>query len=178
MFSLIVDEEIELCLVDLLLAPQMVAIILDEKEYLGQWLAWPMHTDTIADYLEYVKIVADEYAQGKGIACNILFRGKPVGAAGFNYINKSLRKAEIGYWLSEKAQGNGIMTRACKKLINIAFTELDLEKIEVPVATGNKASRAVCERLGMHAEGTITNAENLNGRIIDHVYYALARPKT
>ena len=101
-----------------------------------------------------------------------------MGTAGFNYINTSLKKAEIGYWLSEQAQGSGIMTRACKTLIDMAFTELDLDKIEVPVAIGNTASRAVCERLGMHVEGTITNAENLNGRIVDHIYYALTRPTT
>lgn len=175
MFTLRVDEELELSLVDRALAPKMVEIILAEKEHLTKWLAWPEFTKSIDDYLEYVAIVSKAYSDGKGMACNIIYKGKPVGTVGFNYINNSLKKAEIGYWLSEHAQGNGIMTRCCKRLIQAAFEELDLDKIEIPVAEGNKPSREVCERLGMTSEGTIGNAENLNGRIVNHVYYALYR---
>ena len=94
-----VDDELDLCLVDRVLAPQIVEIILSEKEYLGEWLAWPQHTNCLNDYLEYVKIVSLRYAKGKGMACNILYQGSPVGTAGFNYINPSLKKAEIGNWL-------------------------------------------------------------------------------
>ena len=42
-------------------------------------------------------------------------------------------------------------------------------------ATENLASRAICERLGMKLEGIISNAENLNGRIVDHAIYGLHR---
>lgn len=175
MFTLRVDEEIELSLVDRVLAPKMVEIILSEKAHLSKWLAWPEFTKSIDDYLEYVAIVCKEYSDGKGMACNILFNGEPVGTVGFNYINYSLKKAEIGYWLSEHSQGKGIMTRCCKHLIQMAFNDLGLDKIEIPVAEENRASRAVCERLGMTSEGVIGNAENLNGRIVSHVYYALYR---
>ena len=65
-----------------------------------------------------------------------------------------------------------------RKLIDIAFTDWDLDKIEIPVAVENRPSRAVCERLGMELEGVIRNAENLNGRIVDHARYALHRTPT
>ncbi|WP_432454898.1 GNAT family N-acetyltransferase [Agarivorans sp. QJM3NY_29] len=65
------------------------------------------------------------------------------------------------------------MTRVCKKLIDIAFDELQMHKVEISAATENLASRAVCERLGLKLEGVISNAENLNGRIVDHAIYAL-----
>lgn len=132
MFTFRIDEELELSLVDRILAPKMVEIILTEKKYLGKWLAWPEHTKSIDDYLEYVAMVSADYAAGKGMSCNIIYKGHPVGTVGFNYINKSLKKAEIGYWLSERAQGNGIMTRCCKRLIDVAFNDLMLEKIEIP----------------------------------------------
>jgi ribosomal-protein-serine acetyltransferase len=77
--------------------------------------------------------------------------------------------------LKESAQGHGIITRVCKKLIEIAFNELNIHKIEISAATENFASRAVCERLGMELEGIISNAENLNGRIVDHAIYGLHR---
>lgn len=176
MFTLRIDNDIELRLIDRALAPKMFEIIQSEKAYLSEWLAWPELTKNLTDYLGYVKVVSQDYANGKGMACNILYQGNPVGCISFNYINELLKKAEIGYWLSEKYQGKGIVTKCSKKLINIAFNELNLDKIEIPVAEKNLPSRAVCERLGMSIEGTISNAENLNGKIVNHVFYALARP--
>lgn len=178
MFTLEIDDQIELSLIGQDTAPEMFEMIQRERDYLLQWLAWPVHTNSLNDYMGYVKRVGHDYAEGKGMACCILYMGKPVGAIGFNYINYSLKKTEIGYWLSKQYQGEGIMTRACLKLIEIAFTELGMEKIEIPAAVGNKPSRAVCERLGMKLEGIITNAENLNGRIVDHAYYGLRKTET
>ncbi|MFA0502952.1 GNAT family N-acetyltransferase, partial [Vibrio sp. 10N.222.46.A1] len=59
--------------------------------------------------------------------------------------------------------------------IDIAFNELDMEKVEISAATGNQSSRKVCERLHFTLEGIITRNENLNGRIIDHAIYGLHR---
>ncbi|HIF9169539.1 TPA: GNAT family N-acetyltransferase, partial [Photobacterium damselae] len=42
-------------------------------------------------------------------------------------------------------------------------------------AIENKASRKVCERLGLTLEGIITRAENINGRVVDHAVYGLSR---
>ena len=86
-----------------------------------------------------------------------------------------MKKVEIGYWIKESVQGNGIINRVCKKLIEIAFTDLSMNKIEISVASDNLASKAVCERLEMKLEGIISNAENLNGRIVDHAIYGLHR---
>lgn len=98
-----------------------------------------------------------------------------VGNISFNIINHNLKMVEIGYWLSETYQGNGIITRAVSKLIDVAFSDLAIEKIQISVGTDNLPSRKVCERLGMKLEGIISNSENLNGRIIDHVIYGLSR---
>jgi ribosomal-protein-serine acetyltransferase len=84
--------------------------------------------------------------------------------------------AEIGYWLSETHQGNGIITRSVSTLINLAFFELCFDKIQISVAVDNQPSRTVCERLGMKLEGIITNSENINGRILDHAIYGLSKP--
>lgn len=48
-----------------------------------------------------------------------------------------------------------------------------MDKIEISAATENLASRAVCERLGMKLEGIISNAENIDGRIVNHAVYSL-----
>ncbi|USD66859.1 GNAT family protein [Vibrio sp. SCSIO 43136] len=175
MFKWQVDNEVALELVNSQRAHEVFQIIRDENEYLSEWMAWPPHTKKIEDYQRFVCDSLHKYAEGKGLVCFILYKSAPVGCISFNYIDYDLKKVEIGYWLSKAFQGKGIMTRACKQLIGIAFTELNMDKVEIPVSVGNMPSRGVCERLGFEKEGIITNSENLNGRIMDHVYYSLSR---
>ena len=86
-----------------------------------------------------------------------------------------LKKVEMGYWVSEEYQGLGIITRSATTLIDMAFTDLGMLKVQISAAIENKASRKVCERLGLTLEGIITRAENINGRVVDHAVYGLSR---
>jgi ribosomal-protein-serine acetyltransferase len=87
----------------------------------------------------------------------ILYEGEIAGTIGFNQLNKANRIGVIGYWLGDKFQGKGIMTRAFKAFINYGFKELGLNRIEVRVAVENKKSRALPERLGFTELGVIPN---------------------
>jgi len=60
----------------------------------------------------------------------------------------------------------------CKHLITYAFKTLNVDKVQISVATGNKPSRAICERLGMKLEGIISNEERVGNKILDHAIYA------
>ncbi|MDQ0198274.1 GNAT family N-acetyltransferase [Neobacillus ginsengisoli] len=51
----------------------------------------------------------------------ILYEGEIAGTIGFNQLNKTSRIGVIGYWLGEKFQGKGIMTRALKSFIDYGF---------------------------------------------------------
>ncbi len=55
---------------------------------------------------------------------------------------------DLGYWLFKSYRGKGIITKCCKSLLDIAFTELRLGTVTVCAATVNQASRATPERLG------------------------------
>jgi ribosomal-protein-serine acetyltransferase len=52
-----------------------------------------------------------------------------VGVIGYNQIDQDLGKVTIGYWLAERWQGHGIITRACQALIHHAFEEMGMEKV-------------------------------------------------
>ena len=175
MFSLKVDSEISISLVQLSFAPIYVELFEQNLTYLEQWLAWPPHCKTEQEFATFIRKSLHDYADGKSMVCAIFYNDLLVGNVSFNTINYDLKKVEIGYWITQSAQGNGIMTRVCNKLIEIAFEQLLMDKVEISAATENLASRAVCERLGMKLEGVISNAENLNGRIVDHAIYGLQR---
>ena len=57
---------------------------------------------------------------------------------------------QSSFWL-------GLATKACYILIEHAFTDLKLNKVEINVATRNIRSKTVPERLGFKKEGTIRN---------------------
>ncbi len=173
MFKLKIDEELSLCLISPMFADQMFNIIDKHRDTLSQWLSWPKHTKQPSDYAAFAQSELKRYAEGKALPCCIEYRGELVGAVGFNTIFPDTKRATVGYWLSPEYEGKGIMTRACQTLFELAFNELNLEKVQLSAAEGNQPSRSVAERLGMTLEGIITNSESLNGRIVDHAVYGL-----
>lgn len=175
MFKTVIDEELSIALVEENFASHYAEISQSQNEYLSQWLAWPPHCKTEQDFRIFIQRSLHDYAEGKSMTCAIVYKDNIVGNCSFNTIDHSKQKVTIGYWLSETYQGKGIVTRVVEKLIDIAFNELDMEKVEISAATGNQSSRKVCERLHFTLEGIITRNENLNGRIVDHAIYGLHR---
>jgi len=173
MFSLQVDRELELALVQPSFAARYVELAKRDFDYLSQWLAWPPHCQTEAAFSEFIKRSLHDYADGKSMTCALIYCGEVVGNISFNKISHSLKSVEIGYWVSSRYQGKGIVTRGVTALIEMAFNQLEMEKVQISAAEGNQPSRKVCERLGFALEGVISHAENLNGRIVDHAIYAM-----
>ena len=173
MFQLFVDDEIKLLLIHEGFVPRYVELVEKNYEYLSKWLAWPPFCKTPDDFKQFVKSSLDKYADGESMTCAIEYHGKIVGNCSFNTINHDLKKVEVGYWLGEEYQGNGIITRVCRFLQNYAFTELKMQKVEISVAENNTPSRAVCERLSMKLEGIITNSEKVRDTIFSHAVYGI-----
>lgn len=67
----------------------------------------------------------------------------------------SIRKTDyenvwnIGFWTHPIHQGKGIMTEACREIINFGFTTLNAIRIEAEYATWNIASEKVLKKNGM-----------------------------
>ena len=178
MFNVVVDDEIKLYLVHESFVSRYVELTTVSSEYISQWMAWPLFCKTEDDFRKFVTGSLHKYADGQSMNCAIEYKGEIVGNCGFNSINHNLKTVEIGYWLGEQYQGNGIITRVCQYLIDYAFKQLDMHKVQITAAEGNQSSRAVCERLGMTLEGIITNREKIGERILNHATYGLHRSKT
>ena len=114
-----------------------------------------------------------KFANNEGLSAAIVYKGQFVGKIGINTINWKVKKAEIGYYLDEDFQGSGIMTRAAKGILDIAFNEYKLEKVEILVAVDNHKSRQIPERLCFKLEGVNRQAEWLYDHYVDHAVYGL-----
>lgn len=171
MFLLPVDDEIELRLTVDAHAQALFRLTDIERAHLRRWLPWVDSTRTVADTRAYIAGTLAELAAGRGYYATVFLRGTPVGALGLR-VDRAQRAGEVGYWLSERAQGAGVMTRSVRALTGAALGELGLHRVVVRAATGNTRSRAVPERLGFHHEGTLRDAERLGDRFVDLEVYA------
>jgi ribosomal-protein-serine acetyltransferase len=96
-----------------------------------------------------------------------------IGSVGLNTFNLPARSTEIGYWVAKDAQGDGVVTKACRTLIQYVFDDLGLNRIELRCSTVNTRSAAVAERLGFTREGTLRQAEFINEKPHDFYVYGL-----
>lgn len=83
---------------------------------------------------------------------------KFVGSTSYGNISIRDKRLEIGWtWITKEVQGNGL-NDACKSLLlNYAFDELQMERIEFKIDERNIRSRKAVEKLGAKLEGVLRN---------------------
>lgn len=170
-----VDEEIELRLVREEDAPRIFTLTDRDREHLRVWLPWVDGTQSVADTEGFVQRSLDQMGRGEGFQVCIEYRGELAGVMGFVYLDPVNRRAEIGYWLGRSFQGRGIMTRACRRLVDFGFESLGLHRVEIRVDVDNRKSRAVPERLGFVQEAVLRESVQDRGQFRDIVMYARLR---
>ena len=79
------------------------------------------------------------------------------------------------YCIGEKFQCKGYMTEAYKAVIKFAFTQLNVEKLDVATRSANIASQQVINKCGFIHVDTEKNALYENGIIMDRYFYALTK---
>lgn len=175
-----VDDEVELRLVMEGDEEEIFRATEAHRAYLREWLPWVDSTRGVEDTRAFVLRSLEQARLSDGFQTRILYRGAFVGMIGYLYHDWTNLRTEIGYWLSQDRQGRGIMTRAAKALVDFAFDNLGLNRVEIRAATDNRRSRAIPERLGFVQEGILREAAWLNDRFIDLVIYAQLRnePRT
>jgi ribosomal-protein-alanine N-acetyltransferase len=80
----------------------------------------------------------------------------------------ALQSCQVGYGLAPDATGKGYMAEALTKVVDIAFAELGLHRIEINILPENKRSIAVARRCGFTYEGVTRHAYRIAGRWRDH----------
>ncbi len=163
------DGDVELRRVAPKHAEALFALVEQDRARLREWLPWIDNTKTANDTKTFIKII-----KKKGEVVHVIFKNKElVGIIGLHKINKNNRKATIGYWLAKNAEGQGIMTRAVRLILQYAFNELHLHRVVIDCATENNKSCAIPERLGFTKEGQMRDAEWLYDHFVDLKRYSI-----
>lgn len=140
---------------------------------LRRWLPWVDLTREASDIRRFILRTQAQAKDGQGATFGLWWKDRLVGVAGFNWIDGPNRSAALGYWLAAEAEGRGLMSAAVTALLRHGFRTLGLNRIEIRAGLRNRRSRAIPERLGFRREGTLRQAEWVDGRFVDHAVYGL-----
>ena len=154
-------------------ADELFALVDASRMYLREWLPWVDASVSVEDTKAFVHAAQQQYTRGDGCQCCIRYKGKIVGIIGFHRVDLFHKQTDIGYWLAEEYQGRGIMTACCRALVDFAFREYKVHRVEIRAAVENQKSRAIPERLGFTHEGTLREAEWVNDHFVDGAVYAM-----
>jgi ribosomal-protein-serine acetyltransferase len=153
-------------------AGELHELIKANRSYLARWLPWA-GGQTFEDTLGFISRTEEQLGANDGFQAAIVRGEKIVGVIGYIGVDWQNRSTHLGYWLNEEHRGRGTMTAAVRTLTDHALSVWELNRVEIRVATENRRSRAIPERLGFRREGTLRQAQLVDGRYLDLVIYAL-----
>jgi len=140
---------------------------------LREWLPWVDGSSNSEVTKAFIESTMMQFSSNNGFQAGIWYKDELAGIIGYHGLDWSNKSTSIGYWLGKKYNGKGIMTKACRVLVEYAFLDLKLNRVEIRCAENNHKSRAIPERLGFVNEGLIREAEWLYDHYVSHVVYSM-----
>src|SRR5450830_545711 len=108
-------------------------------------------------------------------AIELTSTGEYLGNCTLFSVHRQNRRAEIGYVLGRQHWGKGYMQEALDALLEFAFIERDLNRLEADIDPLNKGSASALERQGFKQEGFLPERWIVGGQVSDSALYGLLR---
>ncbi|NRQ40708.1 GNAT family N-acetyltransferase [Nonomuraea sp. NN258] len=155
MFALPLDDQAQLRPLEPWQAPEFLAHIDRARPNVDPWIPWASRSTDLASATAVLQRYADSQAADGGRIYGIWLEGRLVGGVMFVTFDAGSGVCEIGCWLEADGAGRGLVTRSCRALIDWAFKERGMSRVEWWVAPENVRSVAAARRLGMTREGVL-----------------------
>ena len=169
------DDSADLVMLDLRYAEELFALIDANREHLRPWLPWVDRETSPETTSGFIREMLFKLAGGTDLLAGVRHEGRLAGLIGLHNINTHSGTAEIGYWLGAEFEGKGLMTKACVAIIDYAFDDLRLNRVQIRVEPANNRSRAIPRRLGFHYEGTLRQVGRIQERFADLEIYSMLK---
>jgi len=113
-----------------------------------------------------------QFLTGAGVNFGIFNSNKIIGKIKIsNIVMGVFKNAFIGYSMDEKQQNKGYMKEAVKLVVEYAFDELELHRIEATTLVDNKKSQSVLQNCGFKELGISEKYLYINGEWRDHMIF-------
>jgi ribosomal-protein-alanine N-acetyltransferase len=102
----------------------------------------------------------------------ILDDGEPAGFVGLsNIVRGPLQSAILSYWVDQGHNRRGLATRAVAAVVDFAFGQLGLHRVEAGTLPDNFGSQRVLEKNGFERYGLARRFLLIAGEWRDHVLF-------
>ncbi len=154
-------------------AEEIFSVVMENYEHLQTFMVWMSPDYSIDDARDFVA-GRDKGGQRPGaLRLGIFKKDKLIGSIGLVYVDTQASKTEIGYWIAKSEEGRGIISRACRMLVEHVFHEIGLNRVEIRCAADNYRSSAIPEKLGFTKEGVLRQSEFRNAHLHDFNVFGL-----
>jgi ribosomal-protein-alanine N-acetyltransferase len=145
------------------------------RAYLQPWEPlWPEDDLTKAAFKRRLTIYAREMEAGNAWPLFIFAEADRalLGAITLSNVRRGVAEAgTLGYWIGQPFAGRGHATAAVRAVVDHAFGELKLHRVEAACVPTNLASRRVLEKAGFEMEGRARAYLKINGEWADHLLF-------
>lgn len=172
-FPIQIDRDVRLNVLEPRHSHELFKLVDSNRTHLREWLPFIDDYQSVTAATQFIRRNREENDGATRLVMGIWAGEILAGVVTFDYIDWSNRAALIGFWLGKSSLGKGIMTRTCRALIDLAFDELGLNRVEISCALENRRCRLVPERLGFRQEGISRQREWLYDHFVDTVRYGM-----
>jgi len=162
-----IDEYLRLESIKMSMGSIIFETINSERPFLRKWLPFVELTKNQSDTEQFIKSIIRQNRSRRDEIYTIWYKEEFAGLIGFKETDWINRKTELGYWISEKMQGKGIVTKAVNELLRFSFQKLKMNRVQIKVAVGNERSAKIPKRLGFQFEGIEREGEFHSNKYFD-----------
>lgn len=146
-------------------AENFAAAARESVDSAGQWMSWCNPAFARQDALDWFQLCRVAVAAGSTHEFGVFSAatGEFLGGAGLNAINREHLFCNLGYWVRQSAQRQGVALRSVRALARYAFNTLGMQRVEIVIASGNIPSAGVAHKSGAQFECVAQNRLQLHG---------------
>jgi ribosomal-protein-alanine N-acetyltransferase len=127
---------------------------------------------------KWIQQAIESHERGEAIRLGVVLKDTDelIGLVYLTEVNHVHKRARSGWWIGPpEYRGKGYMTEARRQLLQYAFNELDLRRIEARILEGNESSKRSAEKGGFTKEGVLRKYVYKNGQENDVGVYSILR---
>jgi len=152
-----------------------VAAVRESMASVGVWMPWAHPDYNAYDAQEWFARCAANMDEGTAYDVGVFSAdGRTFyGGVAINQIRREDNLGNLGYWIRQGHQRQGLASGAATMMACHGFHALGLTRLEIVAAETNLASRGVAEKIGAEFECIARNRLILHGRPVAAAVYSL-----
>ncbi|WP_431961756.1 GNAT family N-acetyltransferase [Actinacidiphila sp. bgisy160] len=165
-------SRVELCPLTPAEQDEFCSLVRASAELHSPWMQLPA---TAEEFQDWMRRFSD--GTNRGYLIRVLETGAAAGTVNVNSIIRGrYQGASLGYAAFAPSAGRGYMAEGLTAVMQHAFSDLRLHRLEANIQPANKASLALVQRLGFRYEGLSPAYLYINGAWRDHERWSVTAP--